>query len=273
MLIKEFRILLPMTTEEYQIAQLWSVAKSSKENTGGGEGILVLNNEPFENKRDLFKNHTSGQYTHKIYKLESRVPWWVRKMAPKGSLELHEEAWNAYPYCKTVVNNPDYMKENFQIKIESLHVDDNGQLDNAFDLPKDLLKKREVVYIDIVNDKIPSGDYDEKEDPTKFLSKKTGRGQLKSDWRTTTKPVMCAYKLVTVEFKWFGLQGKVEKFIQNTEKRLFTKFHRQLFCWIDEWYGLTMADIRRIENEVQKELQNNINKGNIVGLKCGDDDE
>lgn len=26
---------------------------------------------------------------------------------------------------------------------------------------------------------------------------------------------MCAYKLVTVEFKWFGLQGKVEKFIQN----------------------------------------------------------
>ena len=26
---------------------------------------------------------------------------------------------------------------------------------------------------------------------------------------------MCAYKLCTVEFKWFGIQGKVEKFIQN----------------------------------------------------------
>jgi len=40
---------------------------------------------------------------------------------------------------------------------------------------------------------------------------------------------------------------------------LFTKFHKQLFCWIDQWYGLTMADIRRIEDETQKELQN-VNK-------------
>lgn len=89
---------------KYQIAQLWSVAKASKENTGGGEGIVVLNNEPFQNKTDLFQNYTNGQYTHKIYKLASRVPWWVKKIAPKGTLEMHEEAWNAYPYCRTIVN-------------------------------------------------------------------------------------------------------------------------------------------------------------------------
>ena len=39
------------------------------------------------------------------------------------------------------------------------------------------------------------------------------------------------------------------------EKKLFTKFHRELFCWIDQWHGLTMADIRRIEDEVQIDLQ------------------
>ena len=89
---------------KYQVAQLWSVAKSSKENTGGGEGIGVLKNEPFTNKTDLFQDHTNGQYTNKIYKLQSKVPWWVRKLAPKGSLELHEEAWNAYPFCRTVIN-------------------------------------------------------------------------------------------------------------------------------------------------------------------------
>jgi hypothetical protein len=89
---------------KYQVAQLWSVAKASKENTGGGEGILVLNNEPFEKKTDLFKNYTAGQYTHKIYKLYSKVPWWIRKLAPKGTLEMHEEAWNAFPYCRTIIN-------------------------------------------------------------------------------------------------------------------------------------------------------------------------
>lgn len=34
---------------QYQIAQLFSVAEASKENTGGGEGIEVLKNEAFEN--------------------------------------------------------------------------------------------------------------------------------------------------------------------------------------------------------------------------------
>lgn len=39
-------------------------------------------------------------------------------------------------------------------------------------------------------------------------------------------PVMTCYKLVTCEFKWFGLQTRVEKFIQDIERRLFTNFHR-----------------------------------------------
>ena len=31
------------------------------------------------------------------------MPAYIRWLAPKGSLEVHEEAWNAYPYCRTVV--------------------------------------------------------------------------------------------------------------------------------------------------------------------------
>ena len=38
---------------------------------------------------------------------------------------------------------------------------------------------------------------------------------------------MTAYKLVTIQFKWWGLQDRVENFIHITEKRLFTNFHRQ----------------------------------------------
>jgi hypothetical protein len=44
----------------------------------------------------------------------------------------------------------------------------------------------------------------------------------------TVDPVMTCYKLVTAEFKWFGLQNKVESFIGTTERRLFTNFHRQV---------------------------------------------
>ena len=41
-------------------------------------------------------------------------------VAPKGSLEVHEEAWNAYPYCKTVLSNPGYMKVNIRSIIPSI---------------------------------------------------------------------------------------------------------------------------------------------------------
>lgn len=47
--------------------------------------------------------YSSGQYTYKIYHLASKVPTMIRLLAPKGSLEVHEEAWNAYPYCRTVI--------------------------------------------------------------------------------------------------------------------------------------------------------------------------
>lgn len=86
------------------MAQLFSVAEASKDNTGGGEGIEVLKNEPFSNYNLLGGKYNTGQYTYKIYHLASKVPAFIRLLAPKGSLEIHEEAWNAYPYCKTVIS-------------------------------------------------------------------------------------------------------------------------------------------------------------------------
>lgn len=91
------------------MAQLYSVAEASKNETGGGEGIEVVTNKPFTDHPLLGGKYSSGQYTYKIYHLSSKVPSFIRLMAPKGSLEIHEEAWNAYPYCRTVitVSNPD----------------------------------------------------------------------------------------------------------------------------------------------------------------------
>lgn len=59
------------------------------------------------------------------------MPGIVKKIAPKGSLAIHEEAWNAYPYCKTVLTNPDYMKDNFYVKIETIHLPDRGTSENV----------------------------------------------------------------------------------------------------------------------------------------------
>lgn len=257
--------------EEYQVGQLFSVAEASKNETGGGEGIEVVKNEPFENYPLLGGKYSKGQYTYKIYHLDSKVPSFIRLLAPKGSLEIHEEAWNAYPYCKTVLTNPDYMKGNFTLCIETMHAPDNGTQENAHELSPEKLKLREVDVIDIAGDPVLPKDFKEDEDPSKFKSAKTGRGPLSGDWHKTVSPVMCAYKLVTVEFKWFGLQNRIESYIQKTERRIFLNFHRQVFCWIDRWHHMNMKDIRELEERTKRELDEERKKGTVKGTKATDD--
>eukprot|EP00088_Acartia_fossae_P001357 TRINITY_DN10521_c0_g1_i1.p1 TRINITY_DN10521_c0_g1~~TRINITY_DN10521_c0_g1_i1.p1 ORF type:complete len:272 (-),score=31.76 TRINITY_DN10521_c0_g1_i1:174-989(-) len=265
MIIREYRVTLPMTVEEYQVAQLYSVAEASKNETGGGEGVEVLKNEPYDNVPLLNGKFTKGQYTHKIYHLASKVPSWIKMVAPKGSLEIHEEAWNAYPYCKTVLSNPGYMKENFYIVIETYHLPDAGLQENVHELDAKKLKQRTVVPMDIANDTVLAGDYKTDEDPTKYKSEKTGRGPLTGNWKESVSPVMTAYKLVTIQFKWWGLQDRVENFIHSTERRLFLNFHRQVFCWTDKWHGMSMEDIRELEEKTKRELDEERAKGEIRG--------
>lgn len=254
MLLKEYRIILPLTVEEYQIGQLFSVSETSKSETGGGEGVQVIANEPFHDKPFLKSGKfSSGQYTKKIYHLQSKVPSIIKMIAPKDALELHEESWNAYPYCRTILTSP--WKNDFLIKIESMHCPDRGEQENAHELSQELLKKREVVRIDIANDTVASGDYKEETDPKKFKSEKTLRGPLVDPkWSESCQPVMTCYKLVTCECKMFLLQSRMEKIVQSSEKRLFTNFHREVFCSMDKWFGMTVQDIRDIEKETKKQL-------------------
>lgn len=271
MLIKEFRVVMPLTVEEYQIGQLYSIAEASLQETGGGEGIEVRKNETFDNVSLLNGKYRSGRYSYKIYHIASKVPGFIRLLVPKGAMEIHEEAWNAYPYCKTVISNPGYMKENFFITIESLHLPDRGDKYNVHGLDAEKLKVREIVMIDIANDPMSSSDYKPKEDPTKFRSSKTHRGPLTGKWMAQSDPVMTCYKLVSCKFKWFGLQGRIEKFILRSERRIFTNFHRQVFCWVDRWYGLSMDDIRAMEDRVARELEKARKSGSIRGTRAESD--
>lgn len=249
---------MPLTLQEYQIGQLYSTMKFSKDETGGGEGMEWVFNEAFSaNSEDALLingQKMGGQYTEKIIFVADKVPGVVRTLAPKGSMEMQENSWNAYPHERTEISNPEYLKEAFSLSIKSVHLSDRGTTDNALNLDADVLSKREVEYIDIANDPVNPRDVDPETDPQTFKSVKTGRGELGEDWSKTVEPVMCCYKLVTCEFKWFGMQERIEKIISRYERRLFQMFNRKVFCWMDKWYGLKMEEIRQMEEETRLEL-------------------
>lgn len=104
MLIKEYRIPLPLTVEEYRIAQLYMIAvrnrikyniqktdlmkmffffliqkKSRDESKGAGSGVEILINEPYDDGPGGI-----GQYTRKIYHVGSHLPGWI-----KGKIYIH----------------------------------------------------------------------------------------------------------------------------------------------------------------------------------------
>eukprot|EP01111_Echinosteliopsis_oligospora_P002915 TRINITY_DN1468_c0_g1_i1.p1 TRINITY_DN1468_c0_g1~~TRINITY_DN1468_c0_g1_i1.p1 ORF type:complete len:294 (+),score=78.17 TRINITY_DN1468_c0_g1_i1:197-1078(+) len=247
-LTKEYRIPMPLSVEEYRIAQLYIVAKISKQNTGHGEGIEILENRPYEDETG------KGQYTHKIIYLSSRVPSWLTYIMPAGALQVDEKAWNAYPYCKTVYSVP-FLGDRFKLAVTTRYLPDCASTENPNNLNAQQLKERTIDVVDIVNDPIDPAKYKAEEDPSLYVSEKTGRGKLKKDWMKTSEPVMTSYKHCEVEFRYWGLQSRVEQFIHKVALRdVFLSGHRQAVCWMDEWYGLTMDDIRQIEEETKLEL-------------------
>ncbi len=260
-MLKEFRIPVPLTPSEYQIAQLYSTMKSSLNETGGGEGAEFLENKPI--------NEGKGQFTRKLYHLQSKVPPIVRKIAPKDALKLEEQSWNTFPTSETIISNPSFMKDKFEIRVKSIAIgDDRGDLENVFSLDKDDLKDREIVDIDFATHEVDEDDVGDGEDPTKFKSAgPDSRGPLLEGWVQTHTPVTCIYKLITCKFKQWPFEKKVTEKIMDLQERLVVVFHRRLFCWFDEWKELNMEEIRVLEKEVQAELNRKRQYGQFAGVK------
>uniref|UniRef100_A0A8C8MLF5 DDHD domain-containing protein n=1 Tax=Oncorhynchus tshawytscha TaxID=74940 RepID=A0A8C8MLF5_ONCTS len=268
MLIKEYRIPMPMSVEEYRIAQLYMIQKKSREEScGEGSGVEILENKPYEDGPG-----GSGQYTHKVYHIGKHIPSWFCSILPQAALRVEEESWNAYPYTRTRYTCP--FVEKFSIDIETYYKPDTGTQE-CFNLSSAEKRTRTIDPIDIVKDYIAPHEYLVEEDPKLYLSERTKRGPLTDDWielinqNPTQNTVMCAYKLCKVEFRYWGMQSKIERFIHDVDcilhplpcrlkvnglRKVMVRAHRQAWCWQDEWYGLTIEDIRQLELETQLAL-------------------
>ncbi|XP_044053665.1 membrane-associated phosphatidylinositol transfer protein 2-like isoform X5 [Siniperca chuatsi] len=255
MLIKEYRIPMPMSVEEYRIAQLYMIQKKSREEScGEGSGVEILENKPYTDGPG-----GAGQYTHKVYHIGMHIPSWFRSILPKAALRVEEESWNAYPYTRTRYTCP--FVEKFSIDIETYYQPDTGNQADVFNMSAAEKRQRTIDPIDIVTEPILPHEYKAEEDTRLYKSVKTQRGPLRDDWieeynnNPGKTPIMCAYKLCKVEFRYWGMQSKIERFIHDVGlRKVMVRAHRQAWCWQDEWYGLTMEDIRQLELETQLAL-------------------
>ncbi|XP_023332650.1 cytoplasmic phosphatidylinositol transfer protein 1 [Eurytemora carolleeae] len=208
MLVKEYRICMPLTVEEYKIGQLYMIAKHSHEQSQKGEGVEVVENRPHEDPE-----HGKGQYTEKRIHLSSKLPSWIRSMVPK-IFYVTEKAWNYYPF--TITEYSCSFLPRFHVHILTKYENNNGSTENCLNCSEESLKGRTIDHIDISLDECSAHHYKVEEDVKIFKSVKTGRGPLEEGWREDSKPIMCSYKLVEVKFDMmYLLQSKIEEFVHR----------------------------------------------------------
>ncbi|KAI8039837.1 hypothetical protein M5D96_007261 [Drosophila gunungcola] len=157
------------------------------------------------------------------------------------------------------------------VLIKTKYEDNNGSTENCLDLNEEELKVRTVDHLDIAFDEVSAKHYKKEEDPKFYKSEKTNRGPLIEGWRETDKPIMCSYKVVHASFEVWGLQTKVEDFIQRGIREILLLGHRQAFAWVDEWHGMTLEDVRAYERQKQAETNDKIhNTSGVANEAAGD---
>ncbi|XP_052287830.1 uncharacterized protein LOC102625212 isoform X2 [Citrus sinensis] len=138
----------------------------------------------------------------------------------------------------SVIKCPYFTK--FSLTIETVHKADNGRSDNVHNLSEEQLAARQVEVLDIASTARDYWSYaiaSNNVDFSKFKSKRTGRGPLSEGW-----------------------QG---------ERALFLESHRNCFGWIDEWFGMTMQQIREIEQQSGSSLNERLGKPTSMTTKEG----
>jgi len=274
MKLLEFRFVVPFSFEEFERGHMYMVNKLSNQETSGDAGVEVLVDENREHPEK-----GPGRYTQKKYHLGSRLPGWLCAVLPKTALVLDEAAWRLDEYTWTNVTS-EYMKDNMTMLVESMHIPkDKGTIDNVFKLNEKQLKMREVIHVDIAVEGIDrkSSEYKPEEDPAVLKLNKAKRGPLTPGWQDNLDKAdhdyICVYKLFTCNFKWFGLQGRIESFICNYEKGLFAKGNRMVYCWSDEWWDLSKKELRRINRETARKQNANFGGNEAQFDSDSDSDE
>ncbi|XP_067457399.1 cytoplasmic phosphatidylinositol transfer protein 1b [Thunnus thynnus] len=248
MLMKEYRICMPLTVDEYRIGQLYMISKHSCEQSGGGEGVEVVRNES-----DIHPQHGPGQLTEKRIYLSSKLPSWAKAFIPRF-FYVTEKAWNFYPY--TITGACVSFLPKFSIRIETRFENNNGSNDNVFgDTPT---PAEDVSVLDILSDPIPEKHYKESEDLSCWQSSKTGRGPLEKGWIEDHRPIMCSYKRVQCSFEVYGFQTRTEEFIHKNIRDILLVGHRQAVAWVDEWHGLSLEEVREYERAMQEKTNSKV---------------
>jgi hypothetical protein len=258
----EFRTPLPFSLAEYEIGSRYTAAKIKLLETGGEEGFeSVISNEQREHPTLGLCN-----YSYDILHLRQQLPSTMRTLAPTGSAEVSSHIYSRFPNEYTEITNPEYMKENFHLNNTAITTDGSVQQDNALNLSSEQLGPRSVETIDFFNDQVRSSDMVLTPELENCVHQARGETPLANNWQETETQQVVNYQYIDLEFRWWGLQDKMEITIIRDMRRIITMFHRRMYFWLDQWHGMTIQDVEAYEAKVVSQLNDKRQNEPFTGM-------
>ncbi|KAI6234512.1 Phosphatidylinositol transfer protein domain containing protein [Aphelenchoides fujianensis] len=265
MLLKEYRILVPMTLDEFQRGAKFNAIDEAEqthpEDLKVEASVLPTIKEEIFIGRCLLPDVplSSGKMTHRLPQEyqppHSKLPWYMRLFTPKSKTEVHIERWDAWPYRKVRITNPGYLKQDGYLLFEVMHIEnDLGKQENVFCLTPPLLEKREVINCDILDTSgLDEEDLSPETDPKVFRSLKANRGPLREGWEKNPEiPHTAMYCVLNVHFKMDGLQELAENLLHDIIPTLLVLQCREIFCSMDRWYDMNLEEVSAYEAEAKR---------------------
>ncbi|CAF0849875.1 unnamed protein product [Adineta ricciae] len=282
MKLKEYRIPMPLSLDEYHLGQQWTEIELLKEtlqtcathvtmfeNITEQERMKIINDKVPLPLRDKISFLTP--MTHRQYQIKDQKSKFFNFVffKPKTDLVLDEYSWDSWPYTLTIVEN---LENSIRIIVQSycqtnspLAINQNCQV--YFPLNTDQMRISKDYEIINVSERLDEKrDYRIDEDPTRNISLKKPNLlplELNSKWYENQSSI-CVYKIVELmmlndsnEEKSF-LSKATNKIIWSsivkTQRMLYHRFHQKMLCDIDQWIDKTMGNVREEERLLRKFL-------------------
>lgn len=255
MKIVEWRVILPLTLDQYRRAEKYSIARRTLDDAdqNGGLERVVSDQREWQGEQ--------ANYTKLFYRYKKRILTFMRVVLPNNFTDLIEEVYDQFPKKTSVfsiLNRPDTLKMTV-----TTHVLEYQGVDQVFDdtevYSQEEIQNREIFYLDIVNwSSAKSNDYkiDGFECPEANISKLTATGKpdkhIIPDWvKSYNGPMVIARKVVRCKVSIFGLSSLAEDLVTNKLlSGLYSDLHKSMVFWAKDWNNLNFNDVLKYDSEI-----------------------
>lgn len=255
MKILEWRIVMPMTVEQYQIAQIYAVAKKTLDDSNDKEGIQRTS---FESCKYNDKDAIHSTY---LYNFANKLPAALRWVIPNNYQTLCEECYDQFPNQQSTFNlkdNNDTLKMTITTRVSEFKNNlENLDEDDAELYTADELSQRVVRYIDILNWPTSSEDRKlsefecEKANIEKLPVSGTNVKDALPEWVKEYKgPMVIARKIIKINIDLFAIAGATEEFISHEfMPNIYADSHQFMVKTAENWCDMDLKGAREYESK------------------------